>query len=102
MMHWHQYRGFLHHKFAWLASATMYIAIVLTVMRVRLATDALQDNDAFQPISYGFTVVSILGPLIAIGLVLVAFCYIFVGNWAATVVYREKRFHNIRALSGEA
>ena len=80
----------------------MYIAIVLTAMQVGLATDALQNNRAFQSVSHGFTVVSILGPLVAIGLVLVTFCYILVGNWVATVVYWKKRVHHIRTLSGEA
>jgi hypothetical protein len=66
-------------------------------MQVGLATDTLQNNHAFQSASYGFTVFSILGPLIAVGLFLLAFCYIFISNWAATVMYKKKMFHNMQA-----
>ncbi|GKZ33015.1 hypothetical protein AbraIFM66950_002732 [Aspergillus brasiliensis] len=100
MARWHQYEGLFQDNFAWLASATVYIAVVLSSMQLGLATDALQHNNAFQSASYGFTVFSILGPLIAIALVLAVFCYIFASNWVATVVYKRKRFSEMKALSG--
>ncbi|KAI1162003.1 hypothetical protein F5B18DRAFT_674007 [Nemania serpens] len=58
---------FVSDNFAWLASATWD-------WRQR----ALSNNDAFQAASYGFAVFTILGPLIAAGLIILAFCYIFV------------------------
>jgi hypothetical protein len=91
MSHWHQYGSFLQDNFAWLASATVYIAIVLTAMQVGLATKALANDDAFQSASYGFTVFSIPGPLVATALIILAFCYIFVNNWIATVIYNKER-----------
>ncbi|KAF9872598.1 putative peptidase C14 [Colletotrichum karsti] len=60
MSRWNQYGSFFHDNFALLASSTVYIAIVLTAMQVGLATEALQDNAAFQSASYGFTVFSII------------------------------------------
>ena len=100
MAPWNQYGGFLHDNLSWLASATVYIALVLTAMQVGLATNALQNSVAFQAVSYGFTVISILGPLFGIVVVLAVFCCIFVSNWAATVVYSRRRFRNsIRSLS---
>jgi hypothetical protein len=42
--HWNQYKTFLEDNFAWLASATVYIAIVLTAMQVGLATESLANN----------------------------------------------------------
>lgn len=92
---WQQYGTFFQDNFAWLASATVYIAVVLTAMQVGLATNALGGHDAFQSASYGFTVFSILGPLVAAGLIIVVFCYQFATNWVATVVYRKKRFRYI-------
>ncbi|KAF6822842.1 hypothetical protein CMUS01_10930 [Colletotrichum musicola] len=62
---WNQYGSFFQDNLAWLASSTVYIAVVLTAMQVGLATDALGKNKAFQSASYGFTVFSILGPLVA-------------------------------------
>jgi len=39
------------------------------VMQVGLATERLQGNADFQQASYGFTVFAILGPICAVGLV---------------------------------
>ncbi|WQF87976.1 hypothetical protein CDEST_12990 [Colletotrichum destructivum] len=74
MPHWNRYGDFFHDHFAWLASATVYIAIVLTAMQVGLATTALAENDAFQSASYGFTVFSIVEPVGTTGLILLSFC----------------------------
>ena len=95
MSHWNQYGTFFQKNFAWLAGTTVYLAVVLTAMQVGLATDALASNSAFQSASYGFTVFSILGPLIAMGLIILAFCYLFVDNWVATVGYHKKRVQHI-------
>lgn len=96
MSHWNQYGSFFRDNFAWLASSTVYIAIVLTAMQVGLATKALGENDAFQSASYGFTVFSILGPLICAGLIVLAFYYLFIQNWIVTVTYRKWRLNHIQ------
>ncbi|RYP03604.1 hypothetical protein DL764_005034 [Monosporascus ibericus] len=72
MSHWHAYGDFFHDQFTWLASATVYIAIVLTAMQVGLATEALAEDRTFQAASYGFTVFSILAPLAALGFIAAA------------------------------
>jgi uncharacterized membrane protein len=97
---WHQYGTFFQENFQWLASATIYIAIVLSAMQVGLATKALANNDAFQSVSYGFAVFSILGPLAAAGLITLVFCYMFVNNLIVAMAYKKRRFHEIRASSG--
>ncbi|KAF4161658.1 hypothetical protein CNMCM8927_004890 [Aspergillus lentulus] len=61
MSHWHQYGTFFQENFRWLASATIYIAIVLSAMQVGVATKALADNATFQLASYGFAVFAVLG-----------------------------------------
>lgn len=73
MSHWHQYSSFFQDNFASLASGTIYIAVILTAMQVGLATNSLANNDAFQSASYGFTIFSILGPLIVAVLILSPF-----------------------------
>ncbi|KAK1656685.1 hypothetical protein BDP55DRAFT_688225 [Colletotrichum godetiae] len=93
---WNQYGSFFHDNFALLASSTVYIAVVLTAMQVGLATEALQGNEAFQSASYGFTVFSIVGPLAAAVLVVVVFCYLFIGNWVATRHYSRERLKRIQ------
>lgn len=61
-------------------------------MQVGLTTNALASNSAFQSALYSFTVFSILGPLIAMGLIISAFCYLFVDNWVTAVTYKRQRF----------
>lgn len=67
---WDRYADFFRDNFAWLAATTVYIAVVLTAMQVGLATEALLGDRAFQAVSYGFTVFSILGPLVGASLIL--------------------------------
>ena len=66
MYGYRDYGSFVERNFAWLASATIYTVLVLTAMQVGLATDRLGHSAAFQRASYGFTVFSIISPLIAV------------------------------------
>lgn len=68
----------------WLASSIDYVTVVLPAIQVGLATEALQNNGAFQSASYGFTVFSIVWPLAAAGLIMVVSCYIFIDNLITT------------------
>ena len=101
MPQWNQYSIFFRDNFAVLASATVYIAIVLTAMQVGPATD-LRNVDIFQSVSYGFTVFSILGPLVATSLIILAFCCIFAYNWVQTVNYRKRWLASIGVKIGAA
>ncbi|TLD32707.1 hypothetical protein PspLS_01006 [Pyricularia sp. CBS 133598] len=87
---WNQYESFFRHNLGLLISSAGYVVVVLTALQVGLATD-LKDNEAFQSASYGFTIFAILGPLAALGLILVAFFYLFINNWVATVAFGKKR-----------
>jgi hypothetical protein len=88
---------FLAEYFGLLAAVTVYIAIILTAMQVGLATDQLKVNQAFMNASYGFTVFSILGPLIVMAIIFLYFLCIFGNNWYATVKFSKKRLDAIRA-----
>ncbi|KAK7928586.1 hypothetical protein PG985_005584 [Apiospora marii] len=98
---WNRYGDFFRDNFAWLASATVYIAVVLTAMQVGLAT-SLATNEAFQAASYGFTVFSILGPLAIMFLLLAAFLCVFVWNWIVTVTFGKRRLSQLTASQGVA
>ncbi|KAH6986801.1 hypothetical protein EDB80DRAFT_183089 [Ilyonectria destructans] len=91
MPRWNRYGTFFHDNFAWLASATLYIVIVLTAMQVGLATESLARSDAFQSAAHGFTVFSILGLLVAASLIMLGFCCIFIHNWIQAVHCRKRR-----------
>ena len=95
---WQQYSSFFQEYFGLLAAVTVYIAIILTAMQVGLATDKLQGSKAFMDASYGFTIFSILGPLIIMALIFLFFLYLFGNNWYATISFSRKRLGIIRAV----
>ncbi|KAF7502800.1 hypothetical protein GJ744_005037 [Endocarpon pusillum] len=94
---WQQYSSFLAEYFGLLAAVTVYIAIILTAMQVGLATDQLKANQAFMNVSYGFTVFSILGPLIVMATIFLLVLCLFGNNWYATRKFSKKRLGAIRA-----
>ncbi|KAL1641677.1 hypothetical protein SLS58_005955 [Diplodia intermedia] len=83
---------FFEDNFTRLASVLGYIVIVLTAMQVGLGTDRLERSPLFQDASYGFTVFSIIAPLIAVALVLAVFVYLVLWNIKETRKYARKRF----------
>lgn len=91
MPRWNQYGTFFHDSLSWLAGSIVYVAVVLTAMQVGLATESLGGSNAFQSASYGFTVFSILGLLIAVSLIILELCRRFVGNWLKAVNYKKRR-----------
>jgi hypothetical protein len=82
-------------NFAVLASGLAYVAIVLTAMQVGLATEVLQPNAMFQDASFGFTVFSIVAPLIAAVGILFGALIMIVANVVATKSYENRRFAEI-------
>ncbi|GME47389.1 subtilisin-like serine protease [Neofusicoccum parvum] len=93
--YWFRYSqsaDFFEDNFTRLASVLGYIVIVLTAMQVGLGTTKLQESQLFQDASYGFTVFSIVAPLIAIALVLAVFVILVLWNVLVTKIYEKKRF----------
>ncbi|KAJ9653416.1 hypothetical protein H2198_007414 [Neophaeococcomyces mojaviensis] len=76
---YHDYTTFFERNFAWVLTIIIYLTIVLTAMQVGLGTSQLKGSVAFNRASYGFTVFSILAPLIVVaGGVVVVFVLVFV------------------------
>ncbi|KAL7964383.1 hypothetical protein HDV63DRAFT_272825 [Trichoderma sp. SZMC 28014] len=63
---YHQYSTYFERNFKWVLTAIIYITVVLTAMQVGLATTQLNTNAMFNRVSYGFTLFSILAPLITL------------------------------------
>ncbi|KAI1135697.1 heterokaryon incompatibility protein-domain-containing protein [Hypoxylon sp. FL0543] len=86
------YADLIRDNFAALATVLGYVVIVLTAMQVGLGVERLQSDEAFQNASYGFTVFSIIAPLIAsVGIALMVLIMFF-SDWVATKDYEGKRF----------
>ena len=86
------YHQFWNANLGRIATAFGYIIVVLTAMQVGLATERLNKSEAFQRASYGFTVFSIVAPLIIAGLLLGGFLGALVINLLGTLKYSRKRF----------
>lgn len=63
---YHQYSTYFERNFKWVLTAIIYITVVLTAMQVGLATTQLNTSAMFNRVSYGFTLFSILAPLITL------------------------------------
>lgn len=72
-----------------IAGTIVYIGLVLTAMQVGLATYRLSNDDAFQNVSYGFTVFSILAPIILVFLVIFLLVVYVFYNCVAIVLFRR-------------
>lgn len=88
---WDRYSTFFHANLGWLTATTVYIVVVLTSMQVGLATEVLGENRSFQAASYGFTVFSILGPLICVGLIVIVFAIMLVFDGLHTLAQLRAR-----------
>jgi uncharacterized membrane protein len=93
-----EYSTFLHRNFAWVLTAIVYITIVLTAMQVGLATNELKDDDRFHHASYGFTVFSIVAPLILVFVVVVLLLALVVFNLCYTLGERSKARHTYQSI----
>lgn len=89
------YMDLIRDNFGVLAGVLGYVVIVLTAMQVALGVERLQTNQTFQDVSYGFSVFSILAPLIGAFLVMLSVVFLFVGHWRATKRYEAERFRDM-------
>ncbi|KAJ2995652.1 hypothetical protein NUW58_g1208 [Xylaria curta] len=86
------YSDFIVDNFAVLATLLGYVVLVLSSLQVGLGVDKLLESAAFVDFSYGFTVFSIIAPLIAGAGIFLFVLAMFVSNWLVTRKYEEKRF----------
>ena len=66
-------------------------------MQVGLATTELNDDDTFERASYGFAVLSIIIPVIAVSLIVLLFVISVLDNLIATLQHSKPRQDNAKA-----
>ncbi|KAF4463660.1 glycosyltransferase family 28 domain-containing [Fusarium albosuccineum] len=86
------YGDLLRDNFAILAGFLGYVVIALTAMQVGLGVERLQESEAFQNTSYGFTIFSLVAPLVGAVLIFLIVLAMFVSNWRATKSFEKRRF----------
>jgi hypothetical protein len=89
------YGSFVEDNFGILGGVLAYVVIVLSAMQVGLGVDELQQNEAFQRTSYGFTIFSMIAPLVGGAIIFSIVLAMVVSNWRATKSYEKKRFHEM-------
>ncbi|KAH7171196.1 hypothetical protein EDB81DRAFT_636134 [Dactylonectria macrodidyma] len=90
------YGDLLRDHFSVLAAILGYVVVALSAMQVGQGVDKLYEDDAFQSVTYGFTVFSLLAPLIGAVFIVFAVLIMFVSNWRATKVYEMRRFKKMQ------
>ena len=93
-----RYTAFFERNFRWVLLVFLYITVILTAMQVGLGTTELQQNKAFQQASYGFTVFSIVLPVVVVGVGLFLFSWFFVFHSLATRDFLNTRRQRRREL----
>lgn len=85
-----------------LATATVFIAVLLTAMQVGLATTNLKDNGAFNAVCYGFTIfsIAIFVGYTGVGIINVAVHVVTHGVTANK--FRLKRLRHLDEIHGHA
>lgn len=79
---WSSYRSFIQDNLDIVVAGTVYLALVLSAMQLGLSTTNLEGNMSFQAVSYGAAILAILGPLVAVALILLLSILNFLQNWA--------------------
>jgi hypothetical protein len=98
-----EYSTFFERNTASLAGIAGYTVLALTAMQVGLGTDKLKSSQAFQNASYGFTVLSILGPLIILGLIVSFVVVMFILNACYTLRVRGQQSQKLATtLTGQS
>ncbi|KAK4149430.1 hypothetical protein C8A00DRAFT_46965 [Chaetomidium leptoderma] len=95
----HNYGSLFRDNLAWMATTTVFVAVVLTAMQVGLATERLQRDATFQQASYGFTVFAILAPIGAFALVILYALFHLVKDLPSLLGAQRKRTAAGRTVS---
>ncbi|KAF2732599.1 hypothetical protein EJ04DRAFT_440719 [Polyplosphaeria fusca] len=85
------YGAFIRDNINSLITLFAYTTIVLSAMQVGLATEFLMNDYAFGMASYVFSIFAIVGPLSAIAVIILVFCFLFSINLLRTLAIRAKR-----------
>ena len=85
-----RYLEVVQRNFAWVLVVFIYLNIVLTAIQVGLATDRLGQSDMFQNASYGFTMFSVITPLIIIAILGFNLLSLSAFNIFATVSFKRR------------
>ncbi|KAL6228939.1 hypothetical protein BDW75DRAFT_250359 [Aspergillus navahoensis] len=101
LRHYWNYGSLFRENITFLATATVFIALVLTAMQVGLATEQLRQSKNFMAASYGFTVFAILGPLCAFGLMIIEALWHFLKDLPKLLRTSGKRRMTVASGTGE-
>lgn len=92
------YRAFFSRNFAWLLAIFACVSVLLSAMQVGLSNKTLLDNDAFQNVSYGFTVTSIIVVAFSALLIFLVWLALTCYYIRSAIVYRRKTMLKRRKL----
>lgn len=83
------YKSFFARNFAWLLAVFAYFTVVLSALQVGLATTSLQESEAFQSASYGFSVASVVAVAVSVFLIFIIWLFLFIYHLFSTWQYNK-------------
>lgn len=92
---WNTFGSFFRDNSAWVITVTAYVILVLSAMEVGLSTDKLDNSEAFQAASYGFTVFSLFVPIFTVGVLVFLSIILWAYNIHRTRLYEAKRVKHL-------
>ncbi|KAK0671579.1 hypothetical protein QBC41DRAFT_194857, partial [Cercophora samala] len=88
---WNSYGSLYRDNSNAIIGGTVYILLLLSAMQVGLSTTKLAEDGAFQEVSYGFTIFSIMVPLVAMVVSAIVFGALILINLIRTRHFEAKR-----------
>ena len=85
------YGSVIREHFSVLAAILGYVVVALAAMQVGIGVDRLYESPKFQDATMGFVVFSLLAPLVGGLIIFFVVLLVFIWNWRATKVYKNKR-----------
>ncbi|KAF1996777.1 hypothetical protein P154DRAFT_525353 [Amniculicola lignicola CBS 123094] len=93
------YQAFFGRHFKWMLAVFATLSIILSALQVGLATTKLQDNAAFQIVSYRFTATSLIavaaGLVVVLAVWLILFIYHLLAAWQINRVVKHRKYSSM-------
>jgi uncharacterized protein YybS (DUF2232 family) len=96
---YNRYVVFFQTNFSWLLAVFVYFSLVLSALQVGVAVPSLNDDEAFQRVSYGFVVFSIVTVASVVALVLGLFLVIFFYHTISALTHARKDARDKKQLA---
>lgn len=94
-----RYVDYFAKNWATFAAITVYFAVTMSAMSLGRNTKPLKENEMFDRVCYGFAVFAMLLPILAVGLLVGCFTFMFNANLVKTLIVKRERSAQVDGTS---